>query len=208
MLRSLVGSEMCIRDRLGKVQISSNRAANNFAPTNPVHGGFFRTTAGPMTRRIAHAPSAERWTPSATALPRCRRRDPPYYVPEGDSPLSLQATAQLSRAVVSASGSKHRAGVRATIPAVQVRGGGLFLFATARAPKPRQRVGPAFLHRACNAPNRTMEPNYGPWSEREIVSRAQDSERPSVGDCPCMYVRQHVRVCDDDDDDDDDEWVC
>ena len=48
--------------------------------------------------------------------------DPPYYVPEGDSPLSLQATAQLSRAVVSASASKHRAGVRATIPAVQVRG--------------------------------------------------------------------------------------
>ena len=47
---------------------------------------------------------------------------PPYYVPEGDSPLSLQATAQLSRAVVSASASKHRAGVRATIPAVQVRG--------------------------------------------------------------------------------------
>ena len=38
----------------------------------------------------------ERWTPSATALPRCRRRDPPYYVPEGDSPLSFQATAQLS----------------------------------------------------------------------------------------------------------------
>ena len=52
---------------------------------------------------------------STAALPRCRRRDPPYYVPEGDSPLSLQATAQLSRAVVSASASKHRAGVRATI---------------------------------------------------------------------------------------------
>ena len=41
---------------------------------------------------------------------------------KGDSPLSLQATAQLSRAVVSASAIKHRAGVRATIPAVQVRG--------------------------------------------------------------------------------------
>jgi len=33
--------------RLGKVQISSNR---NFAPTNPVHGGFFHPTAGPVTR--------------------------------------------------------------------------------------------------------------------------------------------------------------
>ena len=28
---------------------------------------------------------------SATALPRCRRRDPPYYVPQEDSPLSLHA---------------------------------------------------------------------------------------------------------------------
>jgi hypothetical protein len=36
-------------------------------------------------------------TPSATALPRCRRRGPPYYVPEGDSPLSLQATARRRR---------------------------------------------------------------------------------------------------------------
>eukprot|EP00802_Teleaulax_amphioxeia_P015583 Tamp_15674.p2 GENE.Tamp_15674~~Tamp_15674.p2 ORF type:complete len:239 (-),score=43.21 Tamp_15674:809-1471(-) len=26
---------------------------------------------------------------------KCRRRDPPFYVPEGDPPLSLQATAQL-----------------------------------------------------------------------------------------------------------------
>ena len=50
----------------------------------------------------------------AGRLPRCRRRDPPYYVPGGDSPLSLHATAQLSRAVVSASASEHRAGVRAT----------------------------------------------------------------------------------------------
>ena len=61
----------------------------------------------------------ERWTPSATALPRCRRRDPPYYVPEGDSTLSLHAAAQLSRAVVSTSASKHRTDVRATIPVVQ-----------------------------------------------------------------------------------------
>jgi len=27
----------------------------------------------------------ERWTSSATALPRCRRRDPPYCIPGGDS---------------------------------------------------------------------------------------------------------------------------
>jgi len=31
-------------------------------------------------------------TPSATALPWCRRLVPPCYVPEGDSPLSLLAT--------------------------------------------------------------------------------------------------------------------
>jgi hypothetical protein len=49
-----------------------------------------------------------------TALPGCRRRDPPYYAPDGDSPIS----AQLYRAAV----SKHRTDVRATIPAVQVRG--------------------------------------------------------------------------------------
>jgi len=30
--------------------------------------------------------------PSATALPRCRRRVLPCYVPEGDSPVSLLAT--------------------------------------------------------------------------------------------------------------------
>ena len=51
---------------------------------------------------------------------------PAVYVPEGNSPPSLHATAQLSRAVVSTSASKHRTGVRAreTIPAVavQVRG--------------------------------------------------------------------------------------
>jgi len=29
---------------------------------------------------------------SATALPRCRRRGPPCYVPEEDSPLNLLAT--------------------------------------------------------------------------------------------------------------------
>ena len=29
-----------------------------------------------------------------TALPRCRRRVPPYHVPAGDSPLSLHATGQ------------------------------------------------------------------------------------------------------------------
>ena len=34
-------------------------------------------------------------TPSVTALPRCRRRVPPCYVPEGDSPLSLLATVLL-----------------------------------------------------------------------------------------------------------------
>ena len=43
-----------------------------------------------------------------------RRRDPPYYVPEGDLPQSLQATAHLFRAEVPASAIKHRAGVRAT----------------------------------------------------------------------------------------------
>ena len=36
------------------------------------------------------------------------------YVAGGDSPLSLHATAQLSRAVVSASANKHRTGVGAT----------------------------------------------------------------------------------------------
>ena len=41
---------------------------------------------------------------------------PPCYVPEGDSPLSLLAT------VLSTSASEHRAGVRATVPVVQVRG--------------------------------------------------------------------------------------
>ena len=35
--------------------------------------------------------------PSATALPRCRRRVPPCYVPEGDSPLSLLATEEGGR---------------------------------------------------------------------------------------------------------------
>ena len=34
----------------------------------------------------------ERWTPSATALPWCRRRVPPCYVPAEDSPQSLHAT--------------------------------------------------------------------------------------------------------------------
>ena len=63
-----------------------------------------------------------RRTPSATALPRCRRRDPPYYVPEGDSPLSLHATVLSSRVVLSFV-SRHRAGVRATTPVEQVRGG-------------------------------------------------------------------------------------
>ena len=53
-------------------------------------------------------------TPSATALPRCRRLVPPCYVPEGDSPLSLYATV-LSSKVVLASVSRHRAGVRATV---------------------------------------------------------------------------------------------
>ena len=52
---------------------------------------------------------------------RCRILVPPCYVPEGDSPLSLYATA-LSSKVVLASVSRHRAGVRATVPAVQVRG--------------------------------------------------------------------------------------
>ena len=46
---------------------------------------------------------------------------PPCYVPEGDSPLSLYATV-LSSKVVLASVSRHRAGVRATVPAVQVCG--------------------------------------------------------------------------------------
>ena len=42
-----------------------------------------------MRRRKVYSKLTRR-TPSATALPRCRRRDPPYYVPDGDSPLSLQ----------------------------------------------------------------------------------------------------------------------
>eukprot|EP00802_Teleaulax_amphioxeia_P015865 Tamp_15965.p1 GENE.Tamp_15965~~Tamp_15965.p1 ORF type:complete len:491 (+),score=94.20 Tamp_15965:36-1475(+) len=58
-----------------------------------------------------------------TALPRCRRRDPPYYVPEGDSPLSLHATVLSSRVVLSFV-SRHRAGVRATTP-VEPGGGGI-----------------------------------------------------------------------------------
>jgi len=43
------------------------------------------------------------------------------YTPEGDSRLSLYATV-LSNRVVLSSVSRHRAGVRATVPAVQVRG--------------------------------------------------------------------------------------
>ena len=35
----------------------------------------------------------ERWTPSATALPRCRRRDPPYYVPEEEEEGLFKANA-------------------------------------------------------------------------------------------------------------------
>ena len=46
-------------------------------------------------------------------------RTMPYYVPEGDSPLSLHATAHLSRPAVSTSASAHRTDVRTTIPAVQ-----------------------------------------------------------------------------------------
>ena len=42
-------------------------------------GGLFIQGLTQRTRR----------TPSATALPRCRRLVPPCYVPEGDSPLSL-----------------------------------------------------------------------------------------------------------------------
>ena len=49
-----------------------------------------------------------------------RRLVPPRYTPEGDSPLSLYATVLSSRVVLS-SVSRHRAGVRATVPAVQVR---------------------------------------------------------------------------------------
>ena len=49
----------------------------------------------------------ERWTPSATALPGFRVQG------------SLHATAQLYRAAVSTSASKHRTDVRATIPVVQ-----------------------------------------------------------------------------------------
>ena len=48
-----------------------------------------------------------RRTPSAIALPRCRRLVPPCYVPDGDSPLSLYATV-LSSKVVLASVSRHR----------------------------------------------------------------------------------------------------
>ena len=51
----------------------------------------------------------------------CRRLVPPRYSPEGDSPLSLYATVLSSR-VVLPSVSRHRAGVRAAVPAVQVRG--------------------------------------------------------------------------------------
>jgi hypothetical protein len=72
-------------------------------------------------RRKVYSKLTQR-TPSATALPRCRRRDPPYYVPEGDSPLSLHATV-LSIRVVLSFVSRHRAGVRATTPVEQVRGG-------------------------------------------------------------------------------------
>ena len=50
-----------------------------------------------------------------------RRLVPPRYTPEGDSPLSLYGTVLSSRVVLS-SVSRHRAGVRATVPAVQVRG--------------------------------------------------------------------------------------
>jgi len=40
---------------------------------------------GRRRRRRRRRRSKER-TPSATALPRCRRRVPPCYVPSGDSP--------------------------------------------------------------------------------------------------------------------------
>jgi hypothetical protein len=39
----------------------------------------------------------ERRTPSANALIWCRRRVPPCYVPEGDSPLLEQSSVDLSR---------------------------------------------------------------------------------------------------------------
>ena len=59
-------------------------------------GGTFRVWRRRRRRRrrklYSKLTQGTRRTPSATALPRCRRRDPPYYVPEGDSPLSLHAT--------------------------------------------------------------------------------------------------------------------
>src|SRR6056300_1062231 len=72
-------------------------------------------------QRVLHMRGRDRACHRGTALPRCRRLVPPCYVPEGDSPLSLYATV-LSSKVVLASVSRHRAGVRATVPAVQVRG--------------------------------------------------------------------------------------
>jgi len=57
----------------------------------------------------------------ANQVRRRRRLVPPCYVPEGDSSLSLYATVLSSKTVLS-SVSRHRAGVRATVPAVQVRG--------------------------------------------------------------------------------------
>ena len=48
--------------------------------------GLFKADA--TRRRKVYSRKRSR-TPSATALPWCRRPDPPYYVPEGESPLSL-----------------------------------------------------------------------------------------------------------------------
>ena len=45
-------------------------------------------------------------------LPRCRRRDPPYYVPEGDAPLSIHATRERERERERERGQNRREGGR------------------------------------------------------------------------------------------------
>jgi len=86
-----------------------------FRPRTPGDGpecpGEPRAAGGPspplkkhtFQKRKKPARHTSTWRGWSNAQARLRRRDPPSCVPEGDSPLSLQATAQLSRAVVSAS---------------------------------------------------------------------------------------------------------
>jgi len=74
--------------------MSTSRLAKCPTPKSPDFMHVMTLPGGTLGRGGAkeEEEEEERPSPSATALPRCRRLVPPCYVPEGDSPLSLLAT--------------------------------------------------------------------------------------------------------------------